>query len=144
MKNIVGIMASILITMVSWKFIPKLDLSQIQYIASTMSTVSGILFGFVMASITILASAKDNKLVQNASKTKYLPELISKLNNMMAFLLFVCLIFLSSLFVRLEDLAYGETKLVSIVIATGVFIFSFSVYNFISVWHEFSKFASHL
>ena len=135
---------SISLAILSWKFIPELNLSQIQYIASTISTVSGILLGFVMASITILASAKDNKLIQNTTKTKYLPKLVSKLNNTMGLLLIVCMVFLSSLFIKIEDIAFYEIKLVSIVIVIGVFIFSFAVCKFISIWFEFSKFASNM
>jgi hypothetical protein len=142
--NFIGVILAILVSALAWKFTPCLELSQVQYIASTMSTVSGILFGFVMASITILATAKDNKLVQNTAKTQYLPKLVSKLNCVMVFLLLVCVVFLSSLFIKIDNIAYGEIKLVSIIIEIGVFIFSLAVYKFIRVWREFSKFASHM
>ena len=142
--RILPICVAALVATLAWQFIPNLELSQIQYIASTISTVSGILFGFVMASITILASAKDNRLIQNTVKTKYLPKLVSKLNFTMVLLLCVCVIFLSSLFIKIDKIAFSEIRLVSIIIVVGVFIFSLAVYKFLSVWHEFSKFASHM
>jgi len=145
LNNIIEITLPIFVAMLSWKFIQNLELSQVQYIASTVSTVSGILFGFVMASITILASAKENKLIINTTKTKYLPNLVSRLNQTMGLLLLVCIVFLSSLFVKIDDMIfYNEVKLVSIIIVLGVFIFSLAVYKFVNVWYEFSKFASHM
>ena len=129
--------------------VAQLNASQIQPIASTVATIAGILFGFVMASVTLIASAKDNTLVKNTKKTQYLPNLVSRLHRMMAWLLVACIVFLTCLF--LPDTAYipgklfpPNTRYVTIVLDFGVFVFSISVLKFIFVWREFSKFASNM
>jgi len=129
--------------------VSKLNVTHIQPIASTVATVAGILFGFVMASVTLLASASDNALVKNTKKTKYLPELVSRLHRMMAWLLIVCIIFLTCLFIPDNALVPGNifpanTKFVAVILDTGVFVFSVSVFKFIFVWKEFSNFASNM
>ncbi len=127
----------------------KLSSSQIQAISSTVSTVAGILFGFVMASVTLLASAKGNVLVENTKKTKYLQKLMSRLHRMMAWLLFVCVVFLACLFIPVSfpapcTIFPENTKCVAVLLSIGVFLFVVSIVKFIFVWREFSEFASNM
>lgn len=137
------------ITYWSWKVIPNLEQIQIQPIASTVATLSGILFGFAMASVTLIASAKDNILVKNTQKTNYLPQLVSRLHVTMGYLLAVCVLFLISLFIPDTAVLFGNgtypaIKYVSAIMALGVFTLCMAIYRFIMVWREFSKFASHM
>lgn len=130
----------------SWQVVPGFNQSAIQPIASTVASVSGVLFGFVLASLTILASASTNKLVENTKKTKYFGKLVRRLQISMGLLILVCLNFLAVLFVPESVIAphMTETKLVSIILVSGVFLFSFAVFMFFAVWHEFSKFAENM
>ncbi len=142
-------MISTAVAYASWSVVPTMKIAQIQPISSTVATVAGILFGFVMASVTMIASAKGNKLVQNTQKTKYLPKLVKKLHTTMGFLLFVCVIFLICLFIPDQKMVattglFSTVKILSVILVFGVFILSFSICQFISVWREFSKFASHM
>jgi len=146
---LVPLFFAIVITHFASFAVEKLDVDHIQPIASTVATVAGILFGFVMASVTLLASAKDNALVQNTQKTKYLPKLVSRLHRMMAWLLIVCIVFLTCLF--LPDTAFipgdlfpPNTRYVAVILNLGVFVFCVSVFKFIFVWREFSNFASNM
>lgn len=137
---------SIAFAYLSWKVVPDLKPSAIQPIASTMASVAGVLFGFVMASLTILASANGNKLVENTKKTNYFEQLVHKLHVSMLLLILVCLTFLVSLFLP-ETVTIplkNPIKLVSVVLVGGVFLFSLAIFTFVSVWHEFSQFAKNM
>jgi len=139
---------SLLLAYLAWQIIPELNESQVQPIASTVSTFSGILFGFVMASVIVLATAKDNKLVQNTQKTKYLPKLVSRLHTTMGLLLAVCIIFLICLFLP-DSLVFKNTllsgvKYVSIILVIGVSVLTFAICKFFLVWNEFKNFAHHM
>lgn len=136
--------ASAGVAWLSWQVIPLHNSASVQPIASTAASISGVLFGFVLASTTILLSASGNTLVENTKKTLYFPKLIARLSKSMALLLLVCIVFLGALFIP-SDLGLFDGKtlptLLSMVMVVGVFLFSFSVCVFISVWYEFSKFA---
>lgn|GEM_PF-1171401 len=146
---IIPIIIAFLITYYSYSSVSNLDANKIEPIASTVSTVAGILFGFVMASVTLLASANGNVLIKNTQKTKYLPGLVSRLHRMMAWLLLVCIVFLSCLFIPDTAIIHSNifpqnTKWVSLVLSFGIFVFSISVIKFIFVWREFSNFVSNM
>lgn len=144
-----AIIFSGIVTYLSWKVIPGLDEAHVQGISSTVSTISGILFGFVMASATLLISAKDNTLVKNAQIIGYLPKLLKKLRHTMAYLLAVCITFLICLFIpetmTLSSIGLTyDLKVKSLVILIGVFVFCMAFCCFILVWREFSKFSENM
>ena len=114
-----------------------------------MSTVSGILFGFIMASISLFASAKDNKLVRNTTLTGHLPKLVDRLHLTMGLLLVVCVIFLAVLF--LPDTFVFEMgdpkqsyKYSSALVVVGMcfLINSFSLFGL--SWYGFKSFTRHM
>jgi hypothetical protein len=148
-KVIISLIVSSVVAVVAWKAVPGLTLNQIQPIASTAATVAGILFGFVMASVTLLSTAKDNALIRNTGLTGYLPRLVRRLHETMGCLLSVCIIFLASLFIPenamfADNGSLANVKLISIVVEIGVFVLTFSVCMFIVVWREFSKFSANM
>jgi hypothetical protein len=128
----------------------NLNSTNIQPIASTVATVSGILFGFVMASVTLLVSAKENLLVQNTIQTGYLPKLVKKLHNLMFWLLTGCLVFIICLFLPENAVISGNhlwlagLRYLTLMLYIGIFVFSVSIIKFVFVWREFSNFASHM
>lgn len=134
-----------------WPVISVLKAEQIQPIASAVSTLSGILFGFVMASISLIASAKDNTLIRNTTLTGYLPILVGELHSTMGWLLGVCLIFLVVLFLP-DNLTYSfggseDIKVVRYSVALvelGVGLLVISFIKFFFSWRHFSKFSANM
>lgn len=132
-----------------WPTVAALSAKEIQPIASAVSTISGVLFGFVMASITLFASAKDNTLVKNTTLTGHLPKLVNKLHLTMGSLLLVCLIFLIVLFlpdsltfeIGQSNSKYRYSSAVSLV---GIFFLINSFFLFFSSWFSFKEFAEHM
>jgi hypothetical protein len=143
--------APALITWFSWPVISTFTEKEIQPISSAISTFSGILLGFVLASISLFASAKDNRLIRNTQLTGYLPKLISKLHITMGLLITVCLIFLIALFMpdsaidklTLKILGYNLVC-VRALVALGVFVLINSFTMFYVTWCEFKNFTKHM
>lgn len=138
---------SLLICYGIWPTISGLAAKDVQPIASAVSTISGVLFGFVMASITLFASAKDNTLVKNTTLTGHLPRLVNRLHLTMGSLLFVCLIFLVVLFIPdslVFDFNGQPIKYISVVLIVGLFFLITSFFLFFQSWLGFKSFAEHM
>jgi len=98
LANYAYILASAAFCIVVLPFSVRLTFAQIQPIASAISTFAGILFGFVLGSITLMASAKDNTLIKNIGKTGYLRRFTEEMHSTMGWLLSVCISFIVVLF----------------------------------------------
>ncbi|MCS5980633.1 hypothetical protein LNO78_09745 [Klebsiella pneumoniae subsp. pneumoniae] len=98
LANYAYILASAAFCIVVLPFSVRLTFAQIQPIASAISTFAGILFGFVLGAITLMASAKDNTLIKNIGKTGYLRRFTEEMHSTMGWLLSVCIIFIVLLF----------------------------------------------
>ena len=147
--HIAVIVFSIIVCWFAWPTISNFTSKEIQPIASAVSTISGILFGFVMASISLFASAKENKLVRNTTLTGHLPKLVERLHTTMGWLLVVCLIFLVVLFLPdtfVLDMGTPKQsyKYSSILVLIGIFflINSFSLFRL--SWYGFENFTRNM
>jgi len=131
----------------SWPVISSFTSKEIQPIASAVSTLSGILFGFVMASISLFASAKDNKLVRNTAMTGYLPKLVGRLHMTMGLLLLVCFTFLLVLFIPdslIFTLSEKSYRYSALIVIFGVFLMQNTFFQFYLSWKEFKEFSKYM
>jgi hypothetical protein len=144
---IIVILITLIICWVAWPVVSKFTAKEIQPIASAVSTLSGILFGFVMASISLFASAKDNKLIRNTTLTGYLPKLVNRLHVTMGLLLFVCFTFLLVLFIpdsltfTVANISY---KYSVVIVMFGIFLGLNSFVQFYMSWRGFKDFSEHM
>ena len=145
--NLLVLMFSLFLCWLSWPIVSQFTSKEIQPIASAVSTLSGILFGFVMASISLFASAKDNKLVRNTTLTGYLPKLVSRLHLTMGLLLLVCFAFLLVLFVP-DSLTYTvgtkSYRYSVLILSMGIFLMQNSFFQFFLSWRGFKEFSKHM
>lgn len=149
LKAIGGIVYTILaliLCVVSWPLTVKLTASQLQPIASAILTFSGILFGFVMASVTLIASAKDNTLIKNLAKTGYLKTLTERMHSTMGWLLSVCFVFILILFFPDSlkfTFPYGKAPIEhtysQLILQFGMFLLLITFKNFYHTWKEFKE-----
>ncbi|MBB1391679.1 hypothetical protein H5185_20030 [Shewanella sp. SG44-6] len=144
---IIVILITLIICWSAWPVVSKFTAKEIQPIASAVSTLSGILFGFVMASISLFASAKDNKLVRNTTLTGYLPKLVNRLHVTMGLLLFVCFTFLLVLFIPDSltfTVANTNYKYSVVIVIVGIFLGLNSFVQFYMSWRGFKDFSEHM
>ncbi|TXL80808.1 hypothetical protein D9O29_01525 [Pantoea vagans] len=149
--NLIIHLLSVILCAASFSLTLKLNSSQIQPIASAISTFSGILFGFVMASITLIASAKSNTLVQNTQRTGYLTKMLGRMHATMGWLLLVCIIFILILFMpdslKMKNFFSDEPKQIlysQITLTVGLYTVLVSFKNFIYTWFEFKSFTKNM
>jgi hypothetical protein len=144
---IIVILITLVICWGAWPVVSKFTAKEIQPIASAISTLSGILFGFVMASISLFASAKDNKLIRNTTLTGYLPKLVNRLHVTMGLLLFVCFTFLLVLFIP-DSLTFTvgniSYKYSVVIVMFGIFLGLNSFVQFYMSWRGFKDFSEHM
>lgn len=144
---IASLVGSALICWFSWPVVSEFTSKEIEPIASAISTLSGILFGFVMASISLFASAKDNTLVKNTQLTGHLPKLVNRLHVTMGLLLCVCCVFLILLFIP-DSITFTvnktEYRYSSLVVVCGLFLLLNSFVQFYLSWRGFKGFAEHM
>lgn len=144
---IIVILITLVICWGVWPVVSKFTAKEIQPIASAVSTLSGILFGFVMASISLFASAKDNKLIRNTTLTGYLPKLVNRLHVTMGLLLFVCFTFLLVLFIP-DSLTFTvgniSYKYSVVIVMFGIFLGLNSFVQFYMSWRGFKDFSEHM
>ncbi|MFT4804981.1 MAG: hypothetical protein ACI9YE_002196 [Psychroserpens sp.] len=144
---IIVILITLVICWGAWPVVSKFTAKEIQPIASAVSTLSGILFGFVMASISLFASAKDNKLIRNTTLTGYLPKLVNRLHVTMGLLLFVCFTFLLVLFIpdsltfTVANISY---KYSVVIVMFGIFLGLNAFVQFYMSWRGFKDFSEHM
>lgn len=143
------VLASAAVCWVVWPTVADYTSKEIQPIASAVATVAGILFGFIMGTITMFASAKDNTLVRNSTLIGYLPKLVALLHTTMGFLLLVCLIFLAVLFIPdTSQFAWGDKgvtyRCASAITLVGVFFLLSSFCLFGVSWYKFHEFVKHM
>ncbi|MBF7997758.1 hypothetical protein [Rahnella laticis] len=144
--NILYLVLSIALCIASWPLVTKMSAAQMQPIASAISTFSGILFGFVMASVTLIASAKDNTLIKNLAKTGYLKKLAERMHSTMGWLLGVCFAFIVILFFP-DSLKFKipfsssstEYLYSQIVLELGIFLLLITFKKFYHTWKEFKE-----
>lgn len=120
-------------------FLPQYEAGHYINIISSMATISGVLLGFVTASITMLYSAQAHKLIANAKKTGHFQDLLRRLQELMILLFLSCFLFLLALL--LPD-SICETREIFICLGVGVFVAAFSL--FWSVWRLFTKFITFM
>lgn len=141
------IAVTLLICWFSWPIISNFTSKEIQPIASAASTLSGILSGFVMASITLFASAKDNKFVRNTTMTGYLPKLVNRLHVTMGLLLMVCFTFLLVLFIP-DSLTFkvGNTsyRYSVLIVSFGMISMLNAFFQFYLSWKGFKEFSKYM
>lgn len=144
---LVVIPLTLFVCWVAWPVVSNFTTKEIQPIASAVSTLSGMLFGFVMASISLLASAKENKLVKNTTLTGYLPKLVNRLHVTMGLLLLVCFTFLLVLFIpdsltfSIENTSY---KYSVAIVMFGIFLVLNSFVQFYLSWKGFKNFSKYM
>jgi hypothetical protein len=144
---IIVILITLVICWGAWPIVSKFTAKEVQPIASAVSTLSGILFGFVMASISLFASAKDNKLIRNTTLTGYLPKLVNRLHVTMGLLLFVCFTFILVLFIPdslIFTVANISYKYSVVIVMFGIFLGLNSFVQFYMSWRGFKDFSEHM
>lgn len=145
MKTIFKAALSCLITYyIAHNYVPK-DHGEILAIASPLSTVAGILFGFIIAYVTAFASNSQNELIQNMRKTNMYSPLMTQLSHTGFGLITSCIFMVMSIFSPYKKIIpnYDITWDFSLLIL-GFTILIYSLFSFWGCWRKVHKVIKHL
>lgn len=144
-KIIINIVISGIVAWLLSKYVTPMPHSDILTTAGVLSTVAGILFGFVLASISIFssASASTDGLIYALKKNKILPQLIKSLLSTGASLVLACVFPLIAMFVN-EKVIISDIRVDYVLTLFGFSILIVSIASFVSTWRKINWILPHI
>ncbi|CAK1724046.1 conserved membrane hypothetical protein [Vibrio crassostreae] len=125
-------------------YTPK-DHGEILAIASPLSTVAGILFGFIIAYVTAFASNSHNELIQNMRKTNMYTPLMSQLSHTGFGLITSCIFMVVSIFSPYKTINQGSSITWDFsLLVLGFTILIYSLFSFWECWRKVHKVIKYL
>lgn len=112
-------------------------------IAGPLSTVAGILFGFVIASTTFISSNTNNILISNMKNTRMHGRLIDELSRTGAALILSCTCMVISIFMPSEKILSNMTVDYAF-LSVGFFVLCFGLFEFWSCWRKIIEVAKNM
>ena len=137
LRYIANIIGSIFLTYLLLKYVPLMQHNDILTSAGVISTVSGILFGFVLATISIFsaASANSNGVLKALKNNNILQGRVTNLLAAGATLITACLISLIAMFAS-EQLIYNDKKIEFIFIIQSLSLLIVAIIMFGFTWRK--------
>ena len=137
LRYIANIIGSIFLTYLLLKYVPLMQHNDILASAGVISTVSGILFGFVLATISIFsaASANSNGVLKALKNNNILQGIVTNLLAAGATLITACLISLIAMFAS-EQLIYNDKKIEFIFIIQSLSLLIVAIIMFGFTWRK--------
>jgi len=136
-----GILAAIL-TYIGLRVFKSMDHGTIVSAAGVLSTVAGILFGFVLAAVSIFSSANsDDGIIDALKRNKVLPNLINKLLDTGITLILACIFPLIAMFLPNTP---EVTSFDFVFILIGLAYLLISMLTFYLCWRKLSWIFPHM
>ncbi|ATR41650.1 hypothetical protein LNM76_24210 [Klebsiella pneumoniae] len=137
LRYIANIIGSIFLTYLLLKYVPLMQHNDILTSAGVISTVSGILFGFVLATISIFsaASTNSNGVLKALKNNNILQGIVTNLLAAGATLITACLISLIAMFAS-EQLIYNDKKIEFIFIIQSLSLLIVAIIMFGFTWRK--------
>lgn len=144
-KIIINIIASGVLTYILNKYVSPMAHTDILSTAGVLSTVAGILFGFVLAAISIFSSSSSSPdgIIYALKQTKILPKIIKNLLATGATLIIACIFPLIAMFVS-EKVTVHNVRVDFILTLFGFSILILSIFSFISTWRKINWILPHI
>ncbi|WP_454777089.1 hypothetical protein [Klebsiella oxytoca] len=144
-KILINIIASCVLTYILNKYISPMAHTDILSTAGVLSTVAGILFGFVLAAISIFSSASSSPdgIISALKQTKILPKIIMNLLTTGATLILACIFPLIAMFIS-DKVIVNTLRVDFLLTLFGFSILILSVFSFISTWRKINWILPHI
>lgn len=144
-KIIINIIISIGLAWVLNLYITPMGHTDILSTAGVLSTVSGILFGFVLAAISIFSSASSGPdgIIQALKSTKVLPKIIQNLLSTGVTLVLACIFPLLAMFIT-EKITLHAVRIDFFLTLFGLSTLLVSIGSFVSTWRKINWILPHI
>ncbi|MGV7093822.1 hypothetical protein [Siccibacter turicensis] len=144
-KIIINIIISVALTWLLKKVISPMPHNDILSTAGVLATVAGILFGFVLAAISIFSSASTAKdgIIHALKANKILPKIIGNLLSTGATLIIACIFPLIAMFVN-DKITVFTMRLDFTLTLFGFSVLLISIISFATTWRKINWILPHL
>ncbi|MBM4942634.1 hypothetical protein HYO28_04020 [Vibrio parahaemolyticus] len=117
---------------------------QIIAIGSPLATVAGILFGFVMASLTFISSNNESVLLKAMKSTNMYQPLMDGLSTTGLALISSCIFMVFSIFLPSKPVFTLNMNWDYLMLLLGFFTLIYGLFEFLSSWRKVNKVIPHL
>lgn len=140
-----NIIISVVLAWILVKYVTPMQHTDILSTSGVLSTVAGILFGFVLAAISIFSSASSSPdgIIQALKSTKILPKLIESLLSTGATLIIACIFPLIAMFISDKFTIYA-IRLDFALTLFGLSTLLVSIASFVSAWKKINWILPHI
>ncbi|ASM01993.1 hypothetical protein BVG88_07390 [Serratia marcescens] len=144
-KVIINLVLSCLLTLFLQRYITPMPHSDIMTTAGVLSTVAGILFGFVLAAISIFSSSSSSKdgIVHALKQNKILSKILENLLATGATLIFACLFSMIAMFITDNVILYS-TRVDFALTTLGLCTLLISILSFSLTWRKINWIIPHM
>ncbi|MCA6204196.1 hypothetical protein MTQ67_22610 [Escherichia coli] len=144
-KVLINIVISGLLAWVLGKYLAPMAHSDILSTAGVLSTVAGILFGFVLAAISIFSSASSSTdgIIFALKQNKILPKIIHNLLSTGVTLILACIFPLIAMFIN-EKITITSARLDFALTLYGFSTLIVSIVSFASTWRKINWILPHI
>ena len=145
LKYLRNLIVSVFCTLFLLRYIPQMGHADILTASGVISTVSGILFGFILATISIFSAASENSngIIKALKNNNILQVIIVNLLTAGASLITACVIALIAMFANEKTLLHGE-KIEFILIIESLSLRIISVITFAFTWRKVNWILPHI
>ncbi len=145
LKYLRNLIVSVFCTLFLLRYIPQMGHADILTASGVISTVSGILFGFILATISIFSAASENSngIIKALKNNNILQVIIVNLLTAGASLITACVIALIAMFANEKTLLHGE-KIKFILIIESLSLLIISVITFAFTWRKVNWILPHI
>lgn len=145
LKIAFNFLGSVFLTYFLLKVIPVMQHNDILMASGVLATVSGILFGFVLATISIFsaASGNSNGIIKALKNNNILSKIIMNLLSAGVTLITACMISLLAMFVS-DQIVLNEIKAEFILIIEGLSLLLISIVSFSFTWRKVNWILPHI
>lgn len=112
-------------------------------IAGPLSTIAGILFGFVIASVSFFSTSASNSLIENMKSTGMYQQLINQLSHTGQMLITSCIFMVISIFSP-QVVIYGKINIDYALLIVGFFFLCYGLLEFWTCWRKVHMVAKHM
>ncbi|WP_147822880.1 hypothetical protein [Aeromonas hydrophila] len=142
-RSLFKVVASLAITIFMASHYMPASHGDVVAIAGPLSTVAGILFGFIIASVSFFSTSANNSLITNMKNTGMYKQLMGQLSHTGLALITSCIFMVIAMFSPF-DVKIHNYNLDYIFLSFGFLILCYSLFEFWSCWRKVNLVAKNM
>ncbi|MEI4985564.1 hypothetical protein [Aeromonas caviae] len=142
-RSLFKVVASLAITLFMAGHYTPTSHGDIVAIAGPLSTIAGILFGFIIASVSFFSTSANNSLITNMKNTGMYKQLMGQLSHTGLALITSCIFMVVAMFSPFDVKIY-DYNLDYVFLSLGFLILCYSLFEFWSCWRKVNLVAKNM